>query len=113
MQTARVAVLAYPDTPFIEAMVLGVPTIGIWDTKLWNWTDDAQKPFDALAAAGVVFSDPRCRGGEARRGLSACAGWWREPEIQAARRLFLERFAIGGDWREPWTRTLKELEHEG
>ena len=58
MESSRVAVLAYPDTPFIEAMLLGVPTIGLWGTDLWNWRDDAQEPFDALAAAGVVFSDP-------------------------------------------------------
>src|SRR5690606_33519411 len=41
MRRSRVAVISYPDTPFIEAMAIGVPTIGLWNPELWEMRDDA------------------------------------------------------------------------
>ena len=113
MQASRVAVLAYPDTPFIEAMLIGVPTIGLWGTNLWNWKDDAKGPFEALEAAGVVFSDPHAAAVTLGEVYERAGEWWAQPAIQDARQLFLDRFAAGGDWLPAWTSALRGLTETG
>jgi hypothetical protein len=36
--------------------------------------------------------------------------WWRTPEIQRARRAFLDRFGLAArDWRRQWARYLREV----
>jgi putative transferase (TIGR04331 family) len=109
MCRARVAVVAYPDTPFIEAMVLGVPTIGLWDPALWEMRPDAVVQFDRLQELGVVHDDPVA----AARQLDAIyddpARWWHAQDVRDVRRAFLQRFAMPGDWRAAWTRMLREL----
>ncbi|MEX2195768.1 MAG: hypothetical protein WD844_10830 [Thermoleophilaceae bacterium] len=109
MQSAGLCVLTYPDTPFIEAMVIGVPTVGLWDPDLWEFRDDARGPFDALRAAGVLFSDPRAAAAHVEAIHERASDWWASREIQDARQLFLDRFAIGGDWLAAWTFFLREL----
>jgi putative transferase (TIGR04331 family) len=109
MAAARLAVVTYPDTPFIEAMVLGVPTVGLWDPSLWELRDDAQAPFDALRHAGVLFSDPEEAAAHVDRVYEHAGEWWGSADIQAARRAFLERFAIGGRWLDGWASFLREL----
>ena len=61
--------MTYPDTPFIEAMAIGVPTIGLWDPGLWEMRADAAPHFDRLERLGVVHSDPRTCRGKGPRGL--------------------------------------------
>ena len=48
MAKARLVVVPYADTPFIESMVMGAPTVGLWDPELWELRDDARPAFDAL-----------------------------------------------------------------
>jgi hypothetical protein len=107
---AALVVVSYPDTPFIEALLVGTPTIGLWPARLWPLREDAREPFARLARLGVVFDDP----GEAAAHLDAVAadpaGWWRRADIQAARSAFLSRFAaIPRRPLAPWLAHLREL----
>jgi putative transferase (TIGR04331 family) len=90
-------------------MVLGVPTIGLWDPLLWEMRPDAAEHFQRLQELGVVQPDPQA----AARHLDAIyddpARWWGARELRDARRAFLERFAMPGDWLAEWTRMLREL----
>jgi putative transferase (TIGR04331 family) len=110
MAHARVAVVTYPDTPFIEAMLLGVPTIGLWPSALWELRDDAREPFDLLKEVGVIFEDPVAAA--ARLDVAAIdpEAWWGSADVQAARRAFLARFAaVGRRPLEPWVTYLRSL----
>jgi putative transferase (TIGR04331 family) len=110
MTHARLAVISYPDTPFIEAMLLGVPTIGLWPGWLWELRDDAREPFELLAAAGVVFDDPAAAAAQLDGVAADPARWWRSEQVQAARRAFLARFAaVGPRPLEPWIAHLRWL----
>ncbi len=109
MRRARVAVVSYPDTPFIEAMVIGVPAIGLWDPDLWEMRPDAAPYFDRLAEAGVVHSDPAAAAAKVDEVYERADTWWSGAEIQRARLEFLERFARGPGWRPHWVRILREL----
>ena len=106
---SSVAVITYPDTPLIEAMVLGVPVIGIWNTELWEMRSDAAPHFEELAELGIIYSDPRAAAAKLDDVYARADRWWAEPAIQAARRRFLERFATPGDWRRDWVQALRDL----
>lgn len=109
MRHARLAVVTYPDTPFIEAMVIGVPTIGLWDPALWEMRDDVAAHFELLEQLGVVHSDPERCSAKVREVYESADAWWSTPEIAAARTAFLHRFAVAGDWRAQWAAALREL----
>jgi putative transferase (TIGR04331 family) len=109
MRQARVAVIPYPDTPFIEALVLGVPTVGLWDPALWELRDDARAPFDALTEAGVIHSDPKAAAAHVDAIYDDPSTWWDAPATRAARDAFIERFARPGDWLPAWSAYLRDL----
>ena len=109
MRRARLAVVTYPDTPFIEAMAIGVPTIGLWDPGLWEMRPDVVPHFDRLERLGVVHSDPRRCAAKVSEVYDSADAWWSSPDIVSARLAFLERFAIAGSWRAQWTAALGEL----
>jgi putative transferase (TIGR04331 family) len=113
MTHAGLAVVSYPDTPFVEAMLLGVPTIGLWPASLWELRDDAREPFDLLAAAGVVFDDPAPAAAQLDTVAADPTRWWRGSEVQAARTAFLARFAaVGPRPLEPWLAHLRSLRRQ-
>jgi len=109
MRRARLAVVTYPDTPFIEAMAIGVPTVGLWDPELWEMRPDVAPHFDRLERLGVVHSDPQRCAAKVREVYGSADAWWSSPEITSARLAFLERFAIAGNWRAQWSAALGEL----
>jgi hypothetical protein len=109
MRRARLAVVPYPDTPFIEAMAIGVPTIGLWDPSLWEMRTDAASHFDRLERLGVVHADPQRAAAKVREVYDEADAWWSSPEIADARLAFLNRFAIAGNWRAQWATAIGEL----
>ena len=109
MQRARLTVVPYPDTPFIEAMVIGVPTIGLWSPKIWEMRDDAGRYFEELAQVGVVHSEPEAAAAMLDAVYADATAWWQTSEIQRARRRFLNRFAVDEDWRPSWVEVLQDL----
>ena len=109
MSAARLVVVTYPDTPFVEAMALGAPTIGLWDPDLWELREEARAPYAALREAGVVFSDPRAAAAQAELVYQRASDWWASAGVQAARRAFLDHFVISGEWLSEWSSFLREL----
>ena len=109
LRRAAVAVVSYPETPFIEAMAIGVPTIGIWNPEHWRMRADAQPLMDKLEQVGVVQRDPVKAAELVERIAADPRRWWREPERQAARAAFLARFAQSSGWLEGWRAALEEL----
>lgn len=109
-QDARLAVVAYPDTAFIEALAINVPTIGMWDPGLWEMHERACGVFGALTAAGIVHHDPE-QAAAATTALYEDPGrWWQSPSVQQARLEFLDGFGkMAPDWREAWRQVLDEL----
>ena len=109
MARSRVVVVPYPDTPFIEAMVMGVPTIGLWDPDMWELRDDARPAFDALEAAGVIHRDPIAAATHVDSIYADPRRWWDGPATREARERFIERFAAPGDWLSSWAAYIRRL----
>jgi putative transferase (TIGR04331 family) len=109
MQRARLVVVPYPDTPFIEAMVIGVPTIGLWSASLWEWRDDAEEILEMLRNANIVFDDPAAAAAHVDDVVDRAEGWWASPEVVDARAGFIRRFAREGSWLDEWELALSDL----
>jgi putative transferase (TIGR04331 family) len=109
MAASRMAVLPYPDTAFVEAMVLGVPLVGVWDPQLWEVRDDAQPVFDGLREAGVIFSEPSAAAAQVDDVYERADDWWASAEVRSARAAFLDHFAMAGDWLAGWAGFLGGL----
>lgn len=110
MRNARLAVITYPETSFIEALTLNVPTIGLWDFSLYEMRPEAQPYFDALQKSGIIYSDPKEAAQKVADVYGCATSWWNSEEVQSARLAFLERFGLASrDWRRRWVRYLKEL----
>lgn len=108
MQRSRLVIVTYPDTTFIEAMVMNAPTIGLWNPDYFEMTADAAAFFDALAEQGVIFSDPAGAARQLERVYDFAGGWWAAEGIQSARHKFIERFGRSGDWVGEWGALLNE-----
>lgn len=108
-RVARIAIVTYPDTPLIEAIVMNVPTIALWNPDHWEMRDDAAPHFAALVEAGIVHYEPKGAAAKLESVYATADEWWRGSEIQEARQQFLERFAKPGDWVAAWAELLREV----
>ena len=70
---------------------------------------DAAPYFDELERLGVVHSDPETAAAKLDEIYDSADAWWSSPEIAAARRAFIQRFAIPGDWKCDWAAALRKL----
>lgn len=109
MQRARLAVIAYPDTPFLEALAIGVPCVGVWNPDHWRLRDDAAPQMERLEAVGIVQREPGRAAALVDEIVEDPASWWNDRERQEARTVFLERFALTTGWLKGWTEALTDL----
>lgn len=110
---ARLAVVTYPDTTFIEALALNAPTVGIWRRDLWVMHPEAQALFDSLAEAGIVHHDPASAAAHTAAVYDRAHEWWSAGNLQRARRTFLARLGLSdSDWRRQWLHFVRRFAEE-
>ncbi len=110
---ARLAVVTYPDTTFIEALALNAPTIGVWRRDLWVMRPDVQLLFDALAEVGIVHHDPASAASHTAAVYDRANAWWGTTDVQRARTMFLDRLGLSDpQWRSRWQQFLRRLVSE-
>ncbi len=109
MARSRLAVIPYLDTPFIEAIVVGTPTVGLWNPAHWPLLEEVEPLFERLRAVGIVHGDPASAASHIDSVYDDIDGWWDAPDVRMCRAEFLARFAVPGDWLEAWARQLRRL----
>jgi putative transferase (TIGR04331 family) len=109
MATSRLAVIPYLDTPFVEAMVIGTPTLGLWNPAHWPLRIELEPLFERLARAGIVHADPGSAAAHIDGVYDDVASWWERGDVVEARGAFVERFAVSGDALSAWADRLREL----
>lgn len=107
---SRVVIHNYLSTGWLETLALDLPTVCFFDPDTYAFRESGQPYINALESVGVVH----------RSGVSAARfianlgndieGWWRKPEVQEARRNFVERYAnFSPDWKEQWEREFETV----
>ena len=109
MAASRLAVIPYLDTPLIESMVIGTPTVGLWNPVRWPLLRELEPLFARLRELGIIHTDPAAAAAHIDAVYDEVALWWDSAELVRARTEFVERLAIPGDWPAAWAWRLREL----
>ncbi len=110
MRTSCLVVITYPDTPFIESLVTGAPTVGMWSGRYWDWCDDVAAIYDELHRASVVFYDAEAAAQHIKSIRGRELEWWSQQEVVLARTNFVNRLGRGGDLIKDWTEGIARLQ---
>jgi putative transferase (TIGR04331 family) len=111
MATSRLAVIPYIGTPFIESMVIGTPTVGLWNPARWPLLAELEPLFARLCKVGVVHHEPSSAAAHIDAVYDDTATWWTAPAVARVRAEFVQQFAIPGDGLNAWAARLGELRH--
>jgi putative transferase (TIGR04331 family) len=109
MAASRLAVIPYLDTPLIESIVIGTPTVGLWNPARWPLLGELEPLFARLRELGIVHADPATAAAHIDAVYDEVRAWWDSPEVVKARAEFVERLAVPGHWLGAWGRELRRL----
>lgn len=105
--SSRLFVYTYNSTGFLETLGRNIPTVIFWNPNNWELRDGAIPLFDALAKAGIFFSDPEAAARHVNEIWDDVGGWWSRDDVQAARKAFCAQYAR--DSAEPLRDLLRAL----
>jgi putative transferase (TIGR04331 family) len=109
IRRSGLVVIDHCATAMLEVFAANRPAVLFWDPARWELRPTVQPCFDELRGLGVLHDDPEQAAHHVQRVLHRAAAWWRSGDIQAARRRFVERFALhvrGG--AVAWARALAQ-----
>lgn len=90
---SRLLVVDHPGTPLLYTLAANRPTLLFWDTRVWEFNDEACSHLESLREAGLFYEDPGRAAGALQQLLrEGPERWWSQPSIQAARRRFVQRY---------------------
>lgn len=106
---ARLVVLEYAGTAFLETLAADVPTVAFWDVERWRLRESAVPYLRRLQDARILFGAPDEAAAWVTHIHDDADYWWGDKPTQRARRAFVERYARrGDDWLADWTTMLEE-----
>lgn len=110
LKDARLTVVDYAGSTFVESLSSNVPTVSYWNFERWEAPEEAESYFDGLREAGIFWDTPE----EAAVKVTAIYEnpwrWWGSEPVQQARRRFLDRFALAReDWSDQWASALEQV----
>lgn len=109
MQSSKLVVLDFLSTSNLEALTINVPTIWFWDTGIYLLRPEAEKYFDLLRDAGILFNTPEEAAQKVNQIFDDPLRWWLDPRVQEAKNIFCERFAAASSsWRREWADALNK-----
>jgi len=110
MQKVRLVVIDHPTTSFIEALTINVPCIFFWDHKVYLMRAEAERYFDLLREAEILFRDPLSAAKKVKEISNDPMSWWMKDSVQKARAEFCKQYAYNSkDWMRIWIEEFKQL----
>jgi len=110
MQKVKLVVIDHPHTAFIEALTINVPCVFYWDHNVYLMRPEAERYFDLLRDAGILFKDPLSAARKVSEIFDNPKAWWLTPGVQKARIEFCSKYAYTAeDWADVWEKNLNNL----
>jgi putative transferase (TIGR04331 family) len=112
LKKCRFFVADYLGTTYLEALVANKPTILFHDNQMiYNeWRSDAQYYYDRLQLGGILYTSPQTAADTINKYYDSAKEWWNEPERQAVRKLFCNRYArTSPNAVREWTEEFKRI----
>ena len=102
-RNSKIIVCAYPQTPFFEAMISGIPTILFCRYKYWEMKKESKEMFDLLKESKIAFEDPILASSHINEYWENTDKWWLNKKTVNTRKFYLENFyKIKKDWDKDW-----------
>jgi len=96
----RLLALDHYGTTLHMALAANVPTIAFWKNSDWGFDSESAWMLDILREAGILFETPQEAAARTTAIWPDVRGWWWDNVVQAARKLWLDRYARIGDTPE-------------
>jgi len=110
MKKTKLVVIDHPHTSFLEALAINVPCILYWDHEINLMRPEAERYFELLRNARVLFEDPVSAAKRLNEVFDDAICWWRSEEVQQARREFCEHFGYARkDWMKIWAEEFRRI----
>jgi putative transferase (TIGR04331 family) len=102
---SRLVVHSYDSTGILESLYANIPTLAFWQNGLEHLRDSAIPYYKLLIDVGILHLTVGSVASQVNRVWDCPDEWWKQDEIQDARRLFCEKYAMHSS--EPVGKLLK------
>ena len=111
---SRLIVCTYPQTTFSEAMHSGIPTILLYDERLWQLDAAFGELVSELKKKQVVFSDPILAAGHVNEIWEDPDAWWTLEDTTRVREMFFDLCArVRSNWLSEWVGFFRSINEPG
>ena len=105
---AKLVVIEYPATAYLETMAADIPTVCFWEPRYWRIREEAAAYFEDFRRAGILWGSPEAAAAHVEAIHDDPWRWWDSPELQRVRRQFVRRHAWGEpDWLRRWVEVIR------
>jgi len=109
IKKSKLMICGYPETPLMESMVSGTPTILLFLKDYWEFEDDYQDLIKTLKKNKILFSSSDEAFEHISKVYSNPYEWWNDKEVVRARERFhLDCGGVSSNWLKEWSNYLKE-----
>ena len=108
---SRVIVCLYPETTYIEAMSLNIPTILLYPNKYFERNKVTENLIRDLKKNKMLFNDPIMAANHLNEIWDDPYGWWNSEEIKNVRKKFHELAGNGNNrfWLKKWNAIINSI----
>ena len=108
--SSSLVVHSYLGTSWLETLGMNIPTLCFYNPAVYIYREEVHPFMDAMERVGILHHS----GKSAARFIASrghdIEGWWNRPEVQEARRNFVEHYAnFSPDWKSQWEREFEAL----
>jgi putative transferase (TIGR04331 family) len=90
----RIIVSTYNSTTFLETLVKNIPTVVFWNPVFWELRHEAMPYFSLIKEAGIFHESPESAANHIQRVWDNIESWWLSEDVQKAKKIFIDRFAV-------------------
>jgi putative transferase (TIGR04331 family) len=90
----RLFIATYMATTYIESLVSNFPTLMYWDPAHWEVKPEAQRYFSELKKVGIFHDCAKSAARHLTNIWNDIPGWWSRGEVQKARKIFCDHYAV-------------------
>jgi len=98
VRDARIYIVTYNATTYLESLIWNVPTIMFWDPKHCELKDSVRPYFDLLESVGIFHQTPQAAAHKLEEIWHDIPTWWESNEVQKAREKFCKCFSHSVDY---------------
>ena len=110
IKKSKIIICTYPQTSFSEAMYSGVPTVLVYDEKLWEVQEIYKPLIRILKNNKIIFTDSQKAADHIAHVNDNPMSWWQEEGTMLARKEFDKKcLTINSNPLDQWTKFFQSL----